>query len=47
MKVAGAFVNPNGMTNHWKRPSLDLKFGMTNQLVGWEPGGSHNLGQSC
>jgi hypothetical protein len=25
MKVAGAFVNPNGMTNHSKRPSLDLK----------------------
>ena len=25
MKVAGAFVNPKGMTNHSKRPSLDLK----------------------
>ena len=25
MKVAGAFVNPNGMTNHSKRLSLDLK----------------------
>jgi hypothetical protein len=24
MKVAGAFVNPKGMTNHLKRPSLDL-----------------------
>jgi hypothetical protein len=25
MKVVGAFVNPKGMTNHSKRPSLDLK----------------------
>ena len=25
MKVAGAFVNPKGITNHSKRPSLDLK----------------------
>jgi hypothetical protein len=25
MKVVGAFVNPKGMTNHLKRPSLDLK----------------------
>ena len=25
MKVAGAFVNPKGMTNHSKRPSLALK----------------------
>jgi hypothetical protein len=25
MKVAGAFVNPKGMTSHSKRPSLDLK----------------------
>jgi hypothetical protein len=25
MKVVGAFVKPNGMTNHSKRPSLDLK----------------------
>ena len=25
IKVAGAFVNPKGMTNHSKRPSLDLK----------------------
>jgi hypothetical protein len=25
MKVAGAFVKPKGMTNHSKRPSLDLK----------------------
>jgi hypothetical protein len=25
MKVAGAFVYPKGMTNHLKRPSLDLK----------------------
>jgi len=25
MKVAGAFVNPKGITNHLKRPSLDLK----------------------
>ena len=25
MKVAGAFVSPKGMTNHLKRPSLDLK----------------------
>ena len=24
-KVAGAFVNLKGMTNHSKRPSLDLK----------------------
>ena len=24
MKVAGAFVNPKGMTKHSKRPSLDL-----------------------
>jgi hypothetical protein len=26
MKVASAFVRPKGMTNHSKRPSLDLKF---------------------
>jgi len=25
MKVVGALVNPKGMTNHSKRPSLDLK----------------------
>jgi hypothetical protein len=25
MKVVGAFVNPKSMTNHSKRPSLDLK----------------------
>jgi hypothetical protein len=25
MKVVGAFINPNGMTNHSKRPSLDFK----------------------
>jgi hypothetical protein len=25
MKVDGAFVKSNGMTNHSKRPSLDLK----------------------
>ena len=25
IKVVGAFVNPKGMTNHSKRPSLDLK----------------------
>jgi hypothetical protein len=25
MKVVGAFVNPKGMTNHLKRPYLDLK----------------------
>jgi len=25
MKVAGAFVNPKGITNHSKRPSLALK----------------------
>jgi hypothetical protein len=25
MKVAGAFFNPKGITNHSKRPSLDLK----------------------
>ena len=25
MKVAGAFVNPKGMNNHLKRPSLALK----------------------
>ena len=25
MKVAGAFVNPKGMTSHSKRPSLALK----------------------
>jgi len=25
MKVVGVFVNPNGMTNHLKRSSLDLK----------------------
>jgi hypothetical protein len=25
MKVVGAFVKPKGMTNHLKRPSLDLK----------------------
>lgn len=25
IKVAGAFVSPKGMTNHSKRPSLDLK----------------------
>ena len=25
MKVVGAFVNPKGMNNHSKRPSLDLK----------------------
>ena len=25
MKVAGAFVSLKGMTNHSKRPSLDLK----------------------
>jgi hypothetical protein len=25
MKVDGAFVKPKGMTNHSKRPSLDLK----------------------
>jgi hypothetical protein len=25
MKVAGAFIKPKGMTNHSKRPSLDLK----------------------
>jgi hypothetical protein len=25
MKVAGAFVKPKGMTNHSKRPYLDLK----------------------
>ena len=25
MKAAGAFVNLNGMTNHLKRSSLDLK----------------------
>jgi hypothetical protein len=25
MKVVVAFVKPNGMTNHSKRPSLDLK----------------------
>jgi hypothetical protein len=26
IKVVGAFVKPKGMTNHSKRPSLDLKF---------------------
>jgi hypothetical protein len=26
LKVASAFVKPKGMTNHSKRPSLDLKF---------------------
>jgi hypothetical protein len=25
MKVVGAFVKPKGMTDHLKRPSLDLK----------------------
>jgi hypothetical protein len=25
MKVVGAFVNPQGMTNYSKRPSLDFK----------------------
>jgi hypothetical protein len=25
MKVVGAFFKPKGMTNHSKRPSLDLK----------------------
>ena len=25
MKIAGAFVNSNELTNHLKRPSLDLK----------------------
>jgi len=25
IKVVGEFVNPKGMTNHSKRPSLDLK----------------------
>jgi hypothetical protein len=25
MKVVGAFVKPKAMTNHSKRPSLDLK----------------------
>jgi uncharacterized protein YdaL len=25
MKVDGAFFKPKGMTNHLKRPSLDLK----------------------
>jgi len=25
MRVAGEFVNPKGMTNHSKRPSLDLR----------------------
>jgi hypothetical protein len=25
MKVVGAFFRPKGMTNHSKRPSLDLK----------------------
>jgi len=25
IKVARAFVNPKGITNHSKRPSLDLK----------------------
>jgi hypothetical protein len=25
IKVAGVFVKPKGMTNHSKRPSLDLK----------------------
>jgi len=25
MKVAGEFVNPKGITNHLKRPSLALK----------------------
>ena len=36
MKVAGAFINPKGITNHSKRPSLDLKvvFHTSKGLIG-------------
>ena len=36
IKVAGAFVNPQGMTNHLKRPSLALKavFHTSEGLIG-------------
>ena len=36
MKVAGEFVNPKGMTNHSKRPSLALKvvFHTSKGLIG-------------
>jgi hypothetical protein len=36
IKVAGALVNPKGMTNHSKRPSLDLKvvFHTSEGLIG-------------
>ena len=36
MKVAGASVSPKGMTNHSKRPSLDLKavFHSSEGLIG-------------
>jgi hypothetical protein len=41
MKVVGAFVRPKGMTNHSKRPSLDLKV-VFHKFVGsmgtwWQP----------
>jgi hypothetical protein len=36
MKVAGEFINLKGMTNHSKRPSLDLKavFHISEGLIG-------------
>jgi hypothetical protein len=34
IKVVVAFVRPKGMTNHLKRPSLDLKV-VFQTLVGW------------
>jgi hypothetical protein len=36
IKVAGELVNPKGMTNHSKRPSLDLKvvFHTSEGLIG-------------
>jgi hypothetical protein len=46
MKVVGEFFKPKGMTNHSKRPSLDLKvvFHTSSYLLG--PGGSQTSDQS-
>jgi len=47
MKLAGEFVKPNGMTNHSKRPSFNLKATFSihiSALLGHD--GSHKSDQS-
>ena len=46
MKVASALVKPKGMTNHSKRPSLDLKAVFQHRFVLFGPDDSPTLDQS-